>query len=145
MDLSRSSFLYCFLLFMYIIYCCDVLIMRLAKRVQSMWAELSRVIRDSSTQRPLSAHLKFQSAPVKTLHACSNLKEGAIPDIAPIWPVCLLYIPIFYKLHLSANDLWCRLTLEGTRESGLVHALDLWRTVSERNWSKTETSLWPLD
>ena len=33
-----------------------------------------------------------------------------------LWPVCLLF-EIFYKLHISTNDLWCRLTLEGTRES----------------------------
>ena len=42
------------------------------------------VIPDSSAQRPLSAHLKFHSAPVKLLHAHSHLKEGAIPDVAPI-------------------------------------------------------------
>ena len=51
---------------------------------------------------------------MKSLHACSNLKEGAIPDVAPIWPVCLLF-EIFYELHLSTNGLWCR--LEGTRVS----------------------------
>ena len=45
----------------------------------------------SSAQRPLSAHLKFHSAPVKSLHALSDLKERAIPDVAPIWPVCLLF------------------------------------------------------
>ena len=31
---------------------------------------------------------------------------------------------LFYKFHLSTNDFWYRLTLEGTCESGLVHALD---------------------
>ena len=103
-----------------------------------------KVTPDSSAQRPLSAHLKIHSALVKSLHADPNLKEGAIPDVAPIWPVCMLF-EIFYKLHLSTNDLWFRLTLEGTRESGLVHALDLWRAVSERNLSETEPSLWPLD
>ena len=82
----------------------------------SAWPPSLKVIPDSSTQRPLSAHLKFNSAPVKSLHTHSNLKEGEIPDIAPIWPVCLLF-EIFYKLHLSTNDLWCRLILEGTRES----------------------------
>ena len=97
-----------------------------------------------TAQTPLSTHLKFHSALVKLLHARSNLKEGAIPDVARIWPVCLLF-EIFYKLHLSMNDLWYRLTLEGTHESGLVHALDSWRVVSERNWSETEPSLWPLD
>ena len=76
-----------------------------------------QVIPDSSAQRPLSAHLKFHSAPVKSLHARSNLKEGAIPDVAPIWPMTCLLFEIFYKLHLSMKDLWCRLTLEGTRES----------------------------
>ena len=70
-----------------------------------------KVIPDSSAQRPLSAHLKFHSASVKSLHTCSNLKEGAIPDIAPISSVCLLS-EILYKLHLSMNDL-----LEGTCES----------------------------
>ena len=86
---------------------------------QSMWAELSgenfcspltwvfarslHVIPHSSAQSPLSAHLKFHSAPVKSLHARSHLKEGAIPDVAPIWPVCFLF-EIFYKLHLSTND-----------------------------------------
>ena len=40
-----------------------------------------RFIPDSSTRRPLSTHLKFHSAPVKSLHARSNLKEGAIPDV----------------------------------------------------------------
>ena len=65
------------------------------------FAPLLKIIPDSSAQRPLSAHLKFNS-----LH-----EEGAIPDVAPIWPVCLLF-EIFYKLHLSTNDL-----LEGTRES----------------------------
>ena len=43
-----------------------------------------KVIPDSAVQRLLSAHLKFNSAPLKLLHARSNLKEGAIPDIAPI-------------------------------------------------------------
>ena len=75
-----------------------------------------KVIPDSSAQRPLSAHLKFHSAPVKSLHARSNLKERSIPDVEPIWPVCLLF-EIFYKLHLSTNDFWCRPTLEGTHES----------------------------
>ena len=86
---------------------------------QSMWAELSgenlRSIAstqtDRSAQRPLAAHLKLHSAPVKSLHARSNLKEGAVPDVAPVWPVCLLF-EIFYKLHLWTNDL-----LEGKRES----------------------------
>ena len=64
-----------------------------------------KVIPDSSAQIPLSAHLKFHSAPVKSLHARSNLKEGAISDVAPIWPVCLLF-DIFYKLHFSTNDPW---------------------------------------
>ena len=123
---------------------------------QSMWAEQRefplptymsvrslapslKVIPDHSAQRPLSAHLKFHSAPVKSLHARSNLKEGAIPDVAPIWAVCLLF-GIFHKLHLSTNNL-----LEGTCESGFVHALDSWSMVSEWNWSETEPSLWPLD
>ena len=43
-----------------------------------------KIIPDSSAQRPLSVHLKFHSAPVKSLHALSDLKEGAIPDCAPI-------------------------------------------------------------
>ena len=30
-------------------------------------------------------------------------------------PAC--FSKYFYELHLSTNDLWCRLTLEGTRES----------------------------
>ena len=74
-----------------------------------------KIIPDSSPQRPLSTHLKFHSAQVKSLHARSDLKAGAVPDVAPIWPVRLLF-KIFYKLHLSMNDLWCRLTLEGTHE-----------------------------
>ena len=48
---------------------------------------------DSSALRPLSAHLKFHSAPVKSLHARSN--EGAMANIfhriasgtrCPMWP-----------------------------------------------------------
>ena len=38
-----------------------------------------KIIPDSSAQRPRSAHLKFHSAPVKSLHARSNLKEGSEP------------------------------------------------------------------
>ena len=85
-------------------------------------APLLKVIPDSSAQRPLSTHLKFHSALVKWLYILSDLKEGAIPYVAPIWPVCLLF-EIFYKLHLSMNDLWCRLTLEGTCESVWTCAL----------------------
>ena len=99
-----------------------------------------KVIPDSSVQWQLSAHLKSHSAPVKSLHTRSNLKEGAIPT----WPVCLLF-KIFYKLYLLMNDFWYRLTLEGTRECGLVHALDSWRAVLEQNLSETEPSLRPLD
>ena len=40
-----------------------------------------KVIPDSSAQTPHSAHLKFHSALVKLLHAHTNLKEGAIPDV----------------------------------------------------------------
>ena len=70
-----------------------------------------KILPDSSIQRLFSAHLKFHS-----LQARWNLKEGAIPEVAPIWPVCLLF-EIFYKLYLSTNDLQCELTLEGTHES----------------------------
>ena len=72
---------------------------------------LLKVIPDSSAQILLSAHLKFHSALVNSLHAPSNLKEGAIPDVASVWPVCLLF-EIYYKLHLSTNYL-----LEGIHES----------------------------
>ena len=40
-----------------------------------------KVIPDSSAHRPLPAHLKFHSAPVKSLHACSNSWEAAIPNV----------------------------------------------------------------
>ena len=50
--------------------------------VDSSIAPSLKVIPDSSAQRPLSAHLKFNSAPVKSLHACSDLKEGAIPGVS---------------------------------------------------------------
>ena len=94
-----------------------------------------KVIPDSSAQRPLSAHLKFHS-----LHARSNLKDGAIPDVAPIWPVCLLF-KIFYKLHLSTNDL-----LEGTCESAWTVACPrLVESGIGAELSETEPSLWPLD
>ena len=99
-----------------------------------------KVIPDSSAQRPLSAHLKFHSAPVKSLYARSNLKEGAIPEVAPIWPVCLLY-EIFYKFHVSTNDL-----LEGTRESVWTCACP--RLVESGIGAELErngTIAWPLD
>ena len=54
---------------------------------------------------------------------------------------CLLPLEIFYKLisqRMSSLK-------EHVSLCGLVHALDSWRVVSERNWSEMEPSLWPLE